>query len=132
MGSVLTPNFIGLDAAGDLANACTMNGHCASVCPVMIPLPDLLREHRRRQFVKKLSPFYSRTALAGWAFLARRPKLYQPLMSLGIKLLNWLGRRKGRFSSVPLLQAWTRTRDLPAPQTNTFQALWKKQKDKPS
>jgi L-lactate dehydrogenase complex protein LldF len=132
MGSVLTPNFIGLDAAGDLANACTMNGHCASVCPVMIPLPDLLREHRRRQFVKKLSPVYSRTALAGWAFLARRPKLYQPLMSLGIKLLNWSGRRKGRFSSVPLLQAWTRTRDLPAPQANTFQALWKKQKDKPS
>ncbi|MCP4377393.1 MAG: lactate utilization protein, partial [bacterium] len=81
MGSVLTPNFIGLDAAGDLANACTMNGHCASVCPVKIPLPDLLREHRRRQFVKKLSPAFSRFALAGWAFLARRPKLYQPLMS---------------------------------------------------
>jgi L-lactate dehydrogenase complex protein LldF len=119
MGSVLTPNFIGLDAAGDLVNACTMNGH-------------LLREHRRRQFVKKLSPAFSRTALAGWAFLARRPKLYQPLMSIGIKLLNRLGRRKGRFSSLPLLQAWTSTRDLPAPQANTFQALWKKQKDRQS
>ncbi|MCP4299248.1 MAG: iron-sulfur cluster-binding protein, partial [Gammaproteobacteria bacterium] len=90
MGSVLTPNFIGLDVAGDLANACTLNGHCASVCPVKIPLPDLLREHRRRQFVKKLSPVFSRYALAGWAFLAQRPKLYQPLMSIAIKLLNRL------------------------------------------
>ncbi|MCP4389528.1 MAG: lactate utilization protein, partial [Gammaproteobacteria bacterium] len=36
MGSVLTPNFLGLDEAGDLANACTLNGHCASVCPVKI------------------------------------------------------------------------------------------------
>ncbi|MCP5085530.1 MAG: lactate utilization protein, partial [Rhodobacteraceae bacterium] len=110
MGSVLTPNFIGLDAAGDLANACTMNGHCASVCPVKIPLPDLLREHRRRQFVKKLSPAFSRFALAGWAFVARRPKFYHPLMSIAIKLLNRLGRTKGRFSSLPLLQAWTKTR----------------------
>ena len=117
MGSVLTPNFIGLDVAGDLANACTMNGHCASVCPVKIPLPDLLREHRRRQFEQKLSPAFSRFALAGWAFMARRPKLYQPVMSIGIKLLNRLGRVKGRFRSLPLLQAWTKTRDLPAPQS---------------
>ncbi len=132
MGSVLTPNFIGLDAAGDLANACTMNGHCASVCPVKIPLPDLLREHRRRQFVKKLSPVFFRYALAGWAFLPQRPKLYQPLMSIGIKLLNRFGRAKGRFSSLPLLQAWTKTRDLPAPQSNTFQAQWKKQHERQS
>jgi len=132
MGSVLTPNFIGLEAAGDLANACTLNGHCASVCPVKIPLPDLLREHRRRQFVKKLSPVFTRTALAGWGFLVRRPKLYQPLMSISIRLLNRLGRAKGRFSSLPLLQAWTKTRDLPAPQANTFQAMWKKQKDRQS
>jgi len=130
MGSVLTPNFIGLDAAGDLANACTMNGHCASVCPVKIPLPDLLREHRRRQFVKKLSPGFTRFALASWAFLARRPKLYQPLMSISIKMLNRLGRAKGRFASLPLLHSWTNTRDLPAPQANTFQAQWKKQKGK--
>ncbi|NNE64581.1 MAG: iron-sulfur cluster-binding protein [Gammaproteobacteria bacterium] len=132
MGSVLTPNFIGLEVAGDLANACTMNGHCASVCPVKIPLPDLLREHRRRQFERKLSPAFSRFALAGWAFMARRPKLYQPLMSIGIKLLNRLGRVKGRFKSLPLLQAWTKTRDLPAPQSSTFQGQWKKRKGRQS
>jgi L-lactate dehydrogenase complex protein LldF len=132
MGSVLTPNFIGLDVAGDLANACTMNGHCASVCPVKIPLPDLLREHRRQQFERKLSPAFSRFALAAWAFMARRPKLYQPVMSIGIKLLNRLGRAKGRFRSLPLLQAWTKTRDLPAPQSSTFQEQWKKQKGRQS
>ena len=132
MGSVLTPNFIGLDVAGDLANACTLNGHCASVCPVKIPLPDLLREHRRRQFVKKLSPAFPRFALAAWAFLAKRPKLYQPLMSISISLMNRLGRAKGKFTSLPLLQAWTKTRDLPAPQSNTFQAQWKKKKDRQS
>ncbi len=127
MGSVLTPNFIGLDVAGDLANACTLNGHCASVCPVKIPLPDLLREHRRRQFTSKMQPRITRISLAAWVFLARRPAIYKPLMSIGIRLLNRLGRSRGRFSKLPLLQAWTATRDLPAPQRDTFQSQWKKQ-----
>ncbi len=128
MGSVLTPNFLGLDEAGDLANACTMNGHCASVCPVKIPLPDLLREHRRRQFERKLQSRFARFALAAWASIARRPRLYQPLMSMGIRVLNRLGRGKGRFKSLPMLGAWTRTRDLPAPQSQTFQSLWKERR----
>ncbi len=129
MGSVLTPNFLGLDKAGDLANACTMNGHCATVCPVQIPLPDLLREHRRRQFESKLQPRFARFALAAWAAMARYPRLYQPLMSVGIRILNRLGRGKGRFKSLPMLGAWTRTRDLPAPQSQTFQSLWKEQRE---
>ncbi len=126
MGSVLTPSFLGLDEAGDLANACTLNGRCASVCPVKIPLPDLLREHRRRQFERKLQPRFTRFALAAWAAIACRPRLYQSLTSMGIRILNRLGRGKGRFKRLPLLGAWTRTRDLPAPQSKTFQSLWKK------
>ena len=126
MGSVLTPNFLGEEAAMDLANACTLNGHCAEVCPVKIPLPDLLREHRRQQFEQKIQPRFVRLALAGWTSLARRPKIYRPLMSIAIQALNRLGRTRGKFSKLPLLQAWTKTRDLPAPQRDTFQSLWKK------
>ena len=129
MGSVLTPNFLGLDEAGDLANACTLNGHCASVCPVKIPLPDLLREHRRRQFESRKQPLVARWALSGWVFLARRPRAYRALMSLGIRLLNRLGRARGRFSHLPLLGAWTQSRDLAAPRQDTFQALWKKRRE---
>jgi L-lactate dehydrogenase complex protein LldF len=33
MGSVLTPLMIGLKNAGDLPQACTMNGRCETVCP---------------------------------------------------------------------------------------------------
>ncbi|MCP4469268.1 MAG: iron-sulfur cluster-binding protein [Gammaproteobacteria bacterium] len=130
IGSVLTPNFLGLEEAGDLANACTLNGHCASVCPVKIPLPDLLREHRRRQFERKLQPLPARLALAAWAGIARRPWIYQPLMATGIGMLRLLSRGRGKFKSLPMLGAWTRTRDLPAPQSRTFQTLWKKQRGK--
>jgi L-lactate dehydrogenase complex protein LldF len=125
MGSVLTPLFIGLDAAYDLPNACTLNGRCQSVCPVKIPLPDLLRELRRRQFETRLTPGYQRIALSAWAFLAKRPRLYHALMGLPMRMMGWLGRSHGRFRSLPLASGWTRSRDMPAPQGQTFQRAWR-------
>ncbi len=128
MGSVLTPNFLGLREAGDLANACTLNGRCVSVCPMKIPLPDLLRVHRRRQFEVRLTPKVAAYTLAAWGFLAKRPKLYQPLMAIGISVMGFLGRRKGRFKNVFIAAGWTNTRDLAAPQGRTFQGAWRKRK----
>ncbi|MCP4008656.1 MAG: iron-sulfur cluster-binding protein [Proteobacteria bacterium] len=128
MGSVLTPNFLGLEEAGDLASACTLNGRCASVCPMKIRLPDLLREHRRRQFEARLVPKMAGYALAAWGFLAKRPKIYQSLTAVGMKIMGVIGRRKGRFRSLPLAASWTDTRDLPAPQGETFHNAWRRQR----
>ncbi len=111
-----------------MAYACTLNGRCASVCPMKIPLPDLLREHRRRQFEAKLAPKMASYALASWGFLAKRPKLYQSLTALGMGMMGVMGHRKGRFRSLPMFGAWTDTRDLPAPQGKTFYKAWRKQK----
>src|SRR5262249_14330480 len=46
IGSVLTPSYIGLERALDLPQAATMCNQCGVVCPVKIPLPDLLRKLR--------------------------------------------------------------------------------------
>ena len=126
MGSVLTPLFVGLDSTVNLPNACTLNGRCQSVCPVKIPLPDLLRTLRKRQFEAKLIDSRTRMGLALWAFLAKRPKLYRAAVTLPIKCMGLLGRRRGRFKSLPLAGAWTQVRDLPAPQGETFQSAWRK------
>jgi L-lactate dehydrogenase complex protein LldF len=48
MGSVLTPNYIGLENALDLPHAATLCNQCGVVCPVKIPLPELLRKLRER------------------------------------------------------------------------------------
>jgi L-lactate dehydrogenase complex protein LldF len=40
-------------------------------------------------------------------------------------MLGALGARRGRFSSLPLAEAWTRHRDLPAPQGRTFMAMYR-------
>jgi L-lactate dehydrogenase complex protein LldF len=125
MGSVLTPMMVGLDEAGHLPNACTLNGRCAEVCPVKIPLPTLLRSLRSRQHHQRLNSSSARLALSAWSWVARRPRLYQMLTRPAMRLLAWLGGRRGGFRRMPLAGGWTRERDLPAPQGPTFQAQWR-------
>ena len=124
VGSVLTPYLIGIEEAGHLPNASTFCGKCESVCPVRIPLPKMMRHWRERQFERHLQPATARFGLQAWAFFAKRPRLYRWATSIGVRLLAAMGRRRGRFASLPLAGAWTRHRDLPAPQGKTFQQLW--------
>ena len=126
MGSVLTPLMVGLEEAGDLPNACTLNGRCEQVCPMRIPLTQMLKAHRLRQFEQGLSSAPLRYGLGVWAFLAKRPALYHRMMAMGVGLLSILGRRKGRFRRLPLASAWTASRDMPAPQGATFQTAWRR------
>lgn len=129
MGSVLTPLIKGLDNAYDLPNACTLNGRCASVCPVKIPLPDLLRELRHMQHRQALSPLMQRRALKAWRFVATRPKLYHAGEWIAVRVLKLLGR-KGSIRRLPFAQAWTDVRDLPTPEGQTFLQRWQAQRGK--
>jgi L-lactate dehydrogenase complex protein LldF len=124
MGAVLTPTLIGVDQAGHLPNASTFCGKCESVCPMKIPLPKMMRHWREREFERKLSPAAYRTGLSLWAFLAQRPALYQALSGIGMRVLGWAGRHRGRFRALPLASGWTGVRDLPAPEGRSFQSLW--------
>jgi len=125
MGAVLTPLIVGLDKNRDLPNACTLNGRCEDVCPVRIPLPDLLRKIRNLQFERGFAPPALRWGLKAWAFVVQRPRLYHALTPIGARLLALLGGRRGRIASLPLAGGWTQVRDLPAPQGRTFMAIWK-------
>jgi len=126
MGSVLTPLMVGLREAGHLPNACTLNGRCQEVCPMSIPLPEMLRSLRMREFEQHLTPARVRLGLAAWAFLVKRPRLYQPVMAAAMAVLGMFGRRRGRFKHLPLAGGWTRVRDMPAPEGQTFQRAWRK------
>ena len=127
MGSVLTPNLIGVDEAGHLPNASTFCGRCEAVCPMRIPLPKMMRHWREREFERHLSPPAVRAGLGLWAFVARRPKLYHFATGLQARLLARFGRARGRFDALPLVRGWTKHRDFPAPEGKTFQQLWAEQ-----
>ncbi|MEX0589451.1 MAG: LutB/LldF family L-lactate oxidation iron-sulfur protein [Xanthobacteraceae bacterium] len=125
MGAVLTPALVGIDKAGHLPNASTFCGRCEEVCPVRIPLPKLMRHWREREFERHLSPATVRWGLGFWAAFARRPWLYRPATRLAMKMLALFGGSRGRIHWLPLAGGWTRHRDFPVPERDTFQAQWK-------
>ena len=130
MGSVLTPLLNGFDQSLDLPNACTLNGRCKEVCPVRIPLSDLLLKHRVEQHDRRLNSGFGRLLLGVWAWLACRPRLYQGVMALPLRLMHLLGRRRGVLAWLPGVGGWTGSRDFPAPARCSFMRQWEKRKMK--
>ena len=124
MGSVLTPTYVGIENAGDLPNAATFCGECQVVCPVKIPLPDLMRKWRERQFDMKLRPFGERAAIAVWGFFVKRPRLYAFASRIGARVAAWMGGREKLIHRLPGIDGWTDGRDMPAPQGKTFRELY--------
>jgi L-lactate dehydrogenase complex protein LldF len=125
MGSVLTPSYVGLEDARDLPQAATLCGACSVVCPVRIPLPDLLRKLREKEVERSLRPAREMQGLRVWAWLARHPRAYALAVALGVRVLRWLGDRDGMIHYLPLASGWTRGRFFPAPRSGrTFRSLY--------
>ena len=130
VGSVLTPLLVGPTKAMHLPNACTLNGRCQTVCPVKIPLPALLRQHRADLTQMGAISRLQKLGFGCWYLLASRPKRYCQMTRMLIRILATCQSLKtattrGRFRWLPLARPWTATRDFPAPTKATFQQLWK-------
>lgn len=128
MGSVLTPLYIGLENALDLPHAATLCNQCGVVCPVKIPLPELLRKLREKQVERHLRPWFERIALKTWVWVASRPRLYAFGTWLGVRYLKWLAGGKAAIPVLGIASEWTRERDFPAPEGRTFRELYAERK----
>ena len=124
IGAALNPGTMGVETAAHHANASTFCGRCAEVCPVMIPLPKIMRHWRAVEYARGLAPRSITAGLGVWAFAAKRPALYR----FGASVMAWFLRLTGRGGTVhalPLMKGWFAVRDFPVPQGKTFQAQWK-------
>lgn len=128
MGSVLTPLYAGIENAVQLPNASTFCGACVAVCPVKIPLTDLMRELRSQQLARGLRSWTERVALRLWSWMALRPAIYALGILVAARLLAALGGRKRRLGWLPGAGEWTRARDLPAPSGRTFRELYRERR----
>lgn len=128
MGSVLTPSYAGIENAIDLPQASTLCGECHVVCPVKIPLPDLLRKLREKQVEKGLRPLPERLGLTVWAFVAKRPALYRLLTRIGVRFMHAMAGGKKTISKLPFAGGWTDYREMPAPSGKTFRELYKQRR----
>jgi len=126
IGSILTPSYIGIENALDLPQAATMCNQCGVVCPVKIPLPDLLRKLREQEFERGLRPWTERFGLRAWSWLAAHPGLYASATRIAARMLSWMGGRERLLHKLPLAGGWTKGRDMPAPEGHTFRDLYAK------
>ena len=129
IGSVLTPQLIGLEKAGKLPFASSLCGLCAEVCPAKIDIPHQL-VHLRHRAVNEPSPMrslFQRTIWVVWAWFMAGPIRYKLAMTgarIGMPLLKFLPWHPS------MLGAWTRGRELPKVPKHDFRSWWKKNKDK--
>ena len=130
MGSILTPLLGGLENAPDLPNASTLCGACAVVCPVKIPLPDLLRKLREKQMDRGMKSRQETFMLKAWAWLALHPGTYALATKIGVRIMRIWGGKDKLIHTLPGAGGWTDGRDFPAPSGQTFRELYKREKNK--
>ncbi len=128
IGAVLTPNYVGLENALDLPQAATLCNACGVVCPVKIPLPDLMRHLREKQIEQNLRPFGERLSIKMWRYVAKSPGLYAFATKIASRFGKFLGGRDGLIHNLPGLDGWTKGRDMPAPTGKTFRELYAQKK----
>src|SRR5215813_626249 len=85
IGSVITPQLIGIEKAAQLPYASSLCGACREVCPVKIDIPRLLL-HLRGEISAKgegKGGLKERLAFKFWAMIMMRPWLYEKSAAAG-------------------------------------------------
>lgn len=133
IGAVLTPQLRGIESDIDksLPFASTLCGACYDVCPVRIPIPDMLVHMRHKVADKKRHgrPRLEPTIMTAgqWAFSCHT---HLELVERGTQLAAKVLGRTTHLGPLPWPAApWTNARDLPMPAKETFRTWWKKNRD---
>ncbi|HRH35761.1 MAG TPA: LutB/LldF family L-lactate oxidation iron-sulfur protein [Catalimonadaceae bacterium] len=118
IGSVLSPQFLGLAPYKHLSFASSLCGGCTSVCPVKIDIHQLLLKNRKQSVDEGLSSSWESLGFTFWkkAMLNRR---WMNFAGAGIK--QWISSRvfKG---------AWEKRRTEIEFAPKSFNQLWKERK----
>ena len=76
MGIVLTTLLDGMERAHPLLDATTLCGACGDVCPVKVPLPDLLRKLREERVERGFTPRLEQIGISAFGQVAKSPILF--------------------------------------------------------
>ena len=115
MGSIMTPLMHGLKEYEYLTSACSLCGRCAEICPVKIPLDDLIVENRHLVAAEKVgdAKLESMFKLMIWHCRSRK-RMDSPLFMKRLELKRFLNR-----------QTWGDRRELPEFAPKSFSQWWK-------
>ena len=132
MGIVLTPLLVGYKEAGKLPYACSLCGSCADVCPVKIPLPALISQHRRNIVsLGYVSPAEKAVFSAAAATFSSRA-LYGMATAVAPSIMKALTGNTNQIDKsstfIPVLNGWTASRNLDPMHQQKFRSWFAKHK----
>ncbi len=127
VGAVLSPLLFGdrFPELADLPKASSLCGACNEVCPVDIPIPDLLlllRDKAKREHIH--SP--AAIPMAPFATLATSPALWRSAMTMS----NAMNHLPFQIAPVKPLQDWLSQRTLPEFHGGDFRKWYRARKNK--
>ncbi|MGC4094011.1 MAG: LutB/LldF family L-lactate oxidation iron-sulfur protein [Polyangiaceae bacterium] len=125
VGAVLSPLLARERYAdfADLPRASSLCGACHEVCPVNIPIEELLLRLRARG-TRSGAPLAASTPMSAWATLASEPLAWRAAL-LGGRLLDRVPERL----LPPMLKDWTSNHDLPKFRGGAFRRWFRERKE---
>lgn len=132
MGVVLTPLLVGYEKTAKLPYACSLCGQCAEVCPVKVPLPNLISQHRRNVVSQGyVSPVEKAIFTAAAATFSNRVT-YGALTAAAapaMKLMTGKTNQLDRGSTwIPVLNGWLASRNLDTMSSKKFRSWFAEHK----
>lgn len=113
LGAVLAPALDGVAAYGDLAKASSLCGACEEVCPVKIPLPDMLLKLRNEAHQEGVA-----SDNIPWKFFGRGASSHGAWKA-GLKFLPMATGLPHSSKS-----SWAEKREVPRREGRTFRKWW--------
>lgn len=127
VGAVLSPLLAGnrFPELADLPKASSLCGACNEVCPVNIPIPDLLLRLRDKAKKEGATEAMKGTPSLGlWATLCSQPAMWKTALSMG-HTMNYIPTE---LIPHPSAKAWQASRKLPKFQGGEFRKWFKNRK----
>lgn len=126
VGVVLSPLLGGYDDFKELPYASTLCGACTDVCPVKIPLHDLIHKHRQVIVEKEgRAPVSEKLLMKAFGLGAASPALYKMGSKLAPAVMSPFSDGEKISKGPGPLKAWTDVRDFPAPNKERFRDWFK-------
>lgn len=125
IGSVLSPILGGYEDFKDLPYACSLCTACNQVCPVKIPLANLLLKHRGKMVEKGITPTLEKLSVRMFTLANNHPTLWKVGMNIGAKLSKKLIKNGKAPINVGAISEWTKARDLPEAEGESFRQWFK-------
>ena len=127
IGAILSPQLTGIESSddpnGSLPYASSLCGRCNEVCPVKIPITDILLE-LRYQKAKNEPNQVERTAFASLAQVWGHSGVWDKLVRM-VALGRVLGGFNGKIETMPPpISGWTEYRDVAVPPKKSFRQWW--------